>query len=98
MSGSLVRAIFFLPSRRDRYILVTEDVPGQALWLHIEKPNLALTIDQKLRVASDLLGALEHAHRHGVIHRNITPSTLVHGSRRACSSHWFRLRSSGRGP
>ena len=54
---------FFPTESEDRYILVTEDVPGQALRLHIDRPNLALTIDQKLRVARDLFSALEHAHK-----------------------------------
>jgi serine/threonine protein kinase len=49
---------FFGTEHEDRYVLVTEDVPGQALRLHIDKPNLALTLDQKLRVAGDLLNAL----------------------------------------
>ena len=71
---------FFPTEAEDRYILVTEDVPGQALRLHIDKPNLALTLDQKLRVADALLSALEHAHKQGVIHRNITPSTVMVGS------------------
>ncbi len=71
---------FFPTEAEDRYILVTEDVPGQALRLHIDKPNLALTLDQKLRIAADLLEALEHAHKHGVIHRNVTPSTVLVGS------------------
>lgn len=71
---------FFPTESENRFILVTEDVPGQALRLHIDKPNLALTIDQKLRVSADLLGALEHAHNHGVLHRNITPSTVLVGT------------------
>lgn len=71
---------FFPTEAEDRYILVTEDVPGQALRLHIDKPNLALTLDQKLRVAGDLLNALDHAHKHGVVHRNITPSTVLVGT------------------
>lgn len=64
----------------DRFVLVTEDVRGQALRLHIDKPNLALTLDQKLRVASELLLALAHAHQHDVVHRNLTPSTILIGS------------------
>jgi serine/threonine protein kinase len=64
----------------DTYILVTEDVPGHALRLHIEKPTLVLTLDQKLRIAEDLLTALEHAHAHGIVHRNVTPSTILVGT------------------
>ena len=71
---------FFATEAEDRYVLVTEDVPGQALRLHIDKPNLALTLDQKLRVATELLDALAHAHKHEVVHRNITPGTLLLGS------------------
>ncbi len=71
---------FFPTESEDRFILVTEDVAGQALRLYIDKPNLALTLDQKLRAAKDLLDALDHAHKNGVIHRNITPSTVLIGS------------------
>ena len=70
---------FFATESEDRYILVTEDVVGQALRLHIDKPTHALTLDQKLRVAGDLLNALAHTHQHQVVHRNLTPSTVLLG-------------------
>ena len=71
---------FFATEGEDRYVLVTEDVAGQALRLHVDKPNLALTFDQKLAVACELLDALAHAHRYQVVHRNITPGTLLLGA------------------
>lgn len=71
---------FFPTEGEDKYILVTEDVPGQALRLHIEKPALALTLDQKTRIASDLLAALNHLQTHKVVHRNLTPSNVLLGS------------------
>ncbi len=71
---------FFASEGEDSYVFVTEDVSGQALRLHIDKPALALTLDQKLRVADELLAALEHAHRHEVVHRNLNPSTVLLGS------------------
>ena len=71
---------FFATENEDRYVLVTEDFPGQALRLHTDKPNFALTLDQKLHVASELLDALAHAHEHDVVHRNLTPSTLLLGT------------------
>lgn len=71
---------FFPNEPEDRFVLVTEDIPGQALRLHIDKPGLTLTLDQKLRIAGDLLSALAHAHEHDVIHRNLTPSTILVGS------------------
>jgi serine/threonine protein kinase len=78
---SIVGVRDFFPSEaEDKYYLVTEDVPGQALRVHIEKPTLALTLDQKMRIARDLLIALGHLQAHKVVHRNISPSNLLVGS------------------
>jgi serine/threonine protein kinase len=74
-----VRA-FFPVDEGDKYILVTEDVPGQALRLHLEKPVLTLTFDQKTRIAADLLEALTHLEAYKVVHRNLTPSHLLLGA------------------
>ena len=71
---------FFATEGEDKYILVTEDVPGQALRVHIEKPSLALTFDQKNRIAGDLLTALGHLQAHKVVHRNISPSNILVGT------------------
>lgn len=70
---------FFPNEDGDRYVLVVEDTSGQALRLHLERPSLALTFDQKVTVAGDLLSALDHAHSHGVVHRNVCPSTILFG-------------------
>lgn len=71
---------FFATEAEDRYVLVTEDVSGQALRLHIDKPALALTLDQKLRVCAELLEALAFCHAHEVVHRDLSPSTILLGS------------------
>jgi serine/threonine protein kinase len=71
---------FFATEGEDRYILVTEDVPGQALRVHIEKPALALTFDQKTRIAADLFNALNHLQSNKVVHRNISPSNILVGT------------------
>lgn len=71
---------FFTSEGEDRYFLVTEDVPGQALRLHIEKPALALTLDQKTTIAADLLAALAHLQANKVVHRNISPSNILVGT------------------
>lgn len=71
---------FFATEGDDRYILVTEDVPGQALRVHIEKPPLALTFDQKTRIATDLLSALTHLATHQVVHRNLAPGNIFVGT------------------
>ncbi|MFH0726666.1 MAG: protein kinase [Pseudomonadota bacterium] len=67
----------FVNDGEDMVVLVTEDLPGQPLRLHIKKPSLALTFDQKLQVMRDVLSALDHAHRHEVIHRNLTPDAIL---------------------
>ena len=71
---------FFPTERDDAYVLVLNDAPGSSLRVHLTKPGLQLTMDQKLRVASDLLSALAHCHAHGVLHRAVSPATLVLGS------------------
>lgn len=67
----------FVNDDEDKVVLVTEDLPGQSLRLHINKASLALTFDQKLQVMRDVLSALDHAHRHEVIHRNLTPDAIL---------------------
>lgn len=71
---------FFATEQENRYVLVTEDISGMALRLHIDRPNFALTLDQKLRVAGDLMEALAHAHKYEVVHRNLSPSSILLGS------------------
>lgn len=68
---------FFQTDEEDQVVLVTDDMPGQALWLHFKKPSLALTFDQKLQVMRDVLAALDHAHHYEVIHRNLTPDAIL---------------------
>ena len=67
----------FVSDEEDRVVLVTEDLPGQALRQHIKKSTLALTFDQKLEIMRNVLSALDHAHKHEVIHRNLTPDAVV---------------------
>jgi serine/threonine protein kinase len=68
---------FFPNEHEDRYMLVSDDTPGRALRLHISQPSLALTLDQKWRVAEEILTGLAHAHAHGVVHRNLIPAAVM---------------------
>lgn len=77
---NIVAARDFFPTDDDKsFILILDDASGQALTVHLARPQLALTLDQKWRVAKDLLAALAHAHQHGVVHRNLTPGAILIG-------------------
>lgn len=77
--GILGARDFFATEGEDGYVLVMEELPGQALRTFLDRPRLALTLDQKFRVARDLLAALAHAHAQGVVHRNLTPTAILLG-------------------
>ncbi len=70
---------FFKSEDDDAYVLVIEDPIGQALTVHMARQQLALTVDQKWRVAKDLLAGLSHCHKHGVVHRNLTLGAILVG-------------------
>jgi len=70
---------FFPTDSGDAYVLVLNDAPGNSLRVHLTKPALHLTMDQKLRAARDLLEALAHCHASKVLHRAVSPATLVLG-------------------
>ncbi|NJR52147.1 MAG: protein kinase [Leptolyngbyaceae cyanobacterium CSU_1_3] len=68
---------FFEAEDGDCFILVTEDIPGQTLRQHIKKQPVLL--NQKFGYIEQVLIALDHAHKHGVIHRNLTPDNIFVG-------------------
>ena len=66
---------FFESREHDCLVIVTEDVPGQLLYQQIK--NKSLNWEQKVTIIKDVLSGLGHAHKQGVIHRNITPETIL---------------------
>jgi serine/threonine protein kinase len=68
---------FFEAEDGDCFVLVTEDIPGQVLRQHIKKQNVLL--NQRFGWIEQVLIALDHAHKHGVIHRNLTPDNILIG-------------------
>jgi serine/threonine protein kinase len=69
---------FFEAEDGDCFVLVTEDIPGQALRQVIKKQ--AASLEQKFSWIEQVLIALDHAHKHGVIHRNLTPDNILIGA------------------
>ena len=78
-SNILALKEFFDTEEGDRYILVTEDTPGNTLHQHLTNPDLRLTFDQKIAIIQHTLEGLNHAHKGTVIHRNLTPAAILIG-------------------
>ena len=51
-------------------------VPGETLRQRLEREG-ALPVEDSLRIAEDVAGALAYAHSHGVIHRDIKPENIL---------------------
>ncbi len=59
----------------DRFYLVLEYVPGEDLDELIDREG-QLPIKQAVGLAGQVLGALEHAHERGVVHRDVKPGNI----------------------
>ncbi|GAB3163069.1 methylation-associated defense system protein kinase MAD6 [Microbispora hainanensis] len=66
---------FFAIDDESRFVLVLDDVHGQALHLHLTGRKLG--IDAKLTVMEDMLDGLAHVHANNVIHRALTPACVL---------------------
>jgi serine/threonine protein kinase len=60
----------------DRRYVAMEYVPGGNLQRHTVRDRL-LPADDVVQIAFKCCGALEYAHRHGVVHRDIKPSNIL---------------------
>ncbi len=61
---------------------VMEFVDGQTMRERLDSSR-QLSIGETLRIGSDLLDALDHAHRQGIIHRDVKPANVVLSARGA---------------
>ena len=68
---------FFPNEDASQYILVLEDVSAGALLLRLTDPQASLTTDGKLRVIREMLRGLAYAHANGVLHRALSPATVL---------------------
>ena len=51
-------------------------VEGESLRDRLDREK-QLPIDDAVRIATEVAGALDYAHRHGVIHRDIKPENIL---------------------
>ncbi|MCZ2442862.1 MAG: protein kinase, partial [Flavobacteriales bacterium] len=70
---------FFATEDEENYVLVTEDLQGDALRIRLNQQELPLTLEQKVGITTEFLNALAHAHRNNVVHRNLSPAVLLIG-------------------
>jgi serine/threonine protein kinase len=68
---------FFPTENGDAFVMVTNDIQGEALSEKIHQTKAPLTFDQKLSIIEDALSAIAHCHQHGVIHRALSPVTIL---------------------
>jgi serine/threonine-protein kinase len=55
---------------------VMPKVDGESLRDRLERSR-QLPVDEAVRIAVEVAGALDHAHRHGVVHRDIKPENIM---------------------
>ncbi|WP_149263456.1 serine/threonine protein kinase [Actinomadura sp. K4S16] len=68
---------FFAVEDESRFVLVLDDVHGEALRLRMGNPRRPLSIDARLKLLAGVLRGLAHAHRSKVIHRALSPATIL---------------------
>jgi hypothetical protein len=60
-----------------RFAILMEWIPGGTVADVIDRARGPLSIEQTLRWAGQALEALDFAHRHGVVHRDVKPANLM---------------------
>jgi eukaryotic-like serine/threonine-protein kinase len=69
-----IAAIYGIEQSGERKFLVMELVPGETLAERIKRGRVP--IDEALRIAKSICGALEAAHEKGVVHRDLKPANV----------------------
>jgi len=75
LNHSHICALYDVGQQGDVDYLVMEYLEGDTLAQRLKKGPLPL--DQTLRYAVEIAGALDHAHRHGVVHRDLKPGNIM---------------------
>ncbi|GAA3105005.1 methylation-associated defense system protein kinase MAD6 [Streptosporangium carneum] len=68
---------FFAIDDESRFVLVLDDVHGQALHLHLSASRRTLSTASRLDVIEDMLLGLAHVHANNVIHRALNPACVL---------------------
>ncbi|MEV4245450.1 NERD domain-containing protein kinase family protein [Streptosporangium canum] len=68
---------FFAIDDESRFVLVLDDVHGQALHLHLTASRRSLSTGAMLDLVDDMLVGLAHVHANKVIHRALSPACVL---------------------
>ncbi len=85
-----------LEEEQDGIALVSDDVGGETLAMHLARGLLSLP--EVLRAAIEIAGTLDELHKHRVIHKDINPSNILidAGGRASCLTSTSRRACRGR--
>lgn len=71
-----ILALFDSGNADDSLFYVMPAVDGESLRDRMTRDRM-LPVDEAVRIATEVAGALDYAHRHGVVHRDIKPENIL---------------------
>lgn len=77
LSHPNIVSIYDVGNEGNIYYIVMEYVKGKTLKQIIKEVNGHLSVDETISIASQVLRALDNAHRHNIIHRDIKPHNIL---------------------
>lgn len=75
LSHTHIASVFSIEETPQHDFIVMEYVKGRSLRKEIEENGM--TVDRAVRFCSEIAGALETAHRAGIVHRDIKPENIL---------------------
>jgi serine/threonine-protein kinase len=76
LSHPNVVSIYDIGKEDELYYIVMEYVDGKNL-KDLIKEKAPMEVDEALRVVKQILEGLEHAHQHGIVHRDVKPHNIL---------------------
>lgn len=87
---NILRVLDFGLAEDETPYLVTDFVDGISI-SDYQKTNPKFTLDQTIKIALQLCGAMDHSHKRGVLHRDLKPSNILLTNVETKTPHVFIL-------